>query len=64
MLLNWKPCFVQGCFFAAEKSKKEKSMQKAKTNTQKNLRKEQKEKKEPAVDATAGSMLKKCFVKA
>lgn len=55
---------MQGCFFAAEKSEKEKSMQKAKTNTQKNLRKEQKEKKEPAVDATAGSMLKKCFVKA
>lgn len=53
-------------FFAAEKSEKEKSMQKKeKTNTQKNLKKEQKkEKKEPAVYATAGSMLKKCFVKA
>ena len=36
-----------------------------KTNTQKNLKKEQKKrKKEPAVYATAGLMLKKCFVKA
>ena len=38
---------------------------KEKTNTQKNLKKEQKKrKKEPADYATAGLMLKKCFVKA
>lgn len=43
-------------------------MQKSENEYQKILKKEQKEeakkKKEPAVDTTAGSMLKKCFVKA
>ena len=52
-------------FFAEEKSEKEKSMQKSeKEYSKKILEKSKKEKKEPAVDATAGSMLKKCFVKA
>ena len=60
MLLNWKPCFVQGCFFCDRKIReRKKHAKKAKTNTQKKiLEKNKKEKKEPAVDATAGSMLK------
>jgi hypothetical protein len=67
LLLNWQPCFRQGCFFCGRKirERKKHAKKKRKRILKKNLKKEQKkEKKEPAVYATAGSMLKKCFVKA
>jgi len=53
---------MRGCFLRQKNQRKKKYAKKTKTNTQKILKKEQK--KEPAVDATVGSMLKRCFIKA
>lgn len=45
LLLNWQPCFGQGCFFAAEKSEKEKVCKKSENEYSKKILKKNKKKK-------------------